>query len=293
MNYKHLKYFVAVAQEGSISKAADKLHLAPQTVSHQLGLLEESLNTRLLERVGTRWVLTDAGTAALSYAEEIFALGKELKDVLSGGDTDKPLGFYVGITDAIPKSVAYKLISPALSLSRPIELHCIEGSFSSLLDNLSEHKLDMILSPKPLMSQVSGKLESHLLKQSRVSFMAHEKFVSEVPFPECLNDMPFLLPSDHHSLAHDLQAWFTDKGLSPKICARFDDSALLKAFARGGVGACCIPNFIEEDVVREFGLEKLGETDEVNERYFGIHTRRRVPHPAVAAICCSSNRDKV
>ena len=132
MNYKHLHYFYTVAQEGTISKAARKLHLAPQTVSHQLGLLEESLGTRLLIREGSHWQVTEAGAVALSYAKDIFGLGKALQDTLRGVEENKTLHLNVGITDVVAKHVAYRLIEPALQLPQQVVLQCEEGSLTEL-----------------------------------------------------------------------------------------------------------------------------------------------------------------
>ncbi|MEN8803962.1 MAG: LysR family transcriptional regulator, partial [Thiogranum sp.] len=82
LNFKHLRYFWAVAANGSIARAADILHLTPQTISGQLRELEEQLDVQLFEKSGRNLVLTDSGRMAFSYADEMFRLGSELQDVL-------------------------------------------------------------------------------------------------------------------------------------------------------------------------------------------------------------------
>ena len=117
INYKHLHYFWVVAKAGGIARASEQLHLTPQTISSQIQLLEEQLRTPLLRKQGRRLELTEAGRRALRYADEIFALGSELKQAMR----EHPKGaarieFRVGITDAVPKSIAYSLLEPALVL---------------------------------------------------------------------------------------------------------------------------------------------------------------------------------
>lgn len=77
-NYKHLYYFWVVAKEGGITRAADKLDMAVQTVSAQVRELERSLGYALLKPAGRGLVLTDAGLAAMQQADQIFQLGEDL-----------------------------------------------------------------------------------------------------------------------------------------------------------------------------------------------------------------------
>ena len=82
INYKHLHYFVSIARSGGVIRAAERLHLTPQTLSGQLSQFEERLGVALFRRVGRRLELTATGKLALSYAEEIFQTGAELEDLL-------------------------------------------------------------------------------------------------------------------------------------------------------------------------------------------------------------------
>ena len=82
VNYKHLHYFWAVAREGGVGRASERLNLTPQTISAQLSLLEESLGVDLFTRAGRNLQLTETGRLALSYADEIFSLGAELEEAI-------------------------------------------------------------------------------------------------------------------------------------------------------------------------------------------------------------------
>ena len=132
MNYKHLHYFWVVAKAGSIARASEKLHITPQTISGQLSLLEENLHESLFSRVGRNLDLTETGRLVLSYADDIFSLGGELEEMLHNLPEDRPLMFKVGIADVVPKSIAYRLLAPALQLPEPVRIICREGSVDSL-----------------------------------------------------------------------------------------------------------------------------------------------------------------
>ena len=111
LNYHHLFYFWTVCQEGSISKAAERLRLAQPTISGQIKTLEEALGESLFRREGRGLALTDVGAVALRYAEDIFAMGKEMQDVIKSRPTGRPIRFAVGIAGTVPKLLARQLIS--------------------------------------------------------------------------------------------------------------------------------------------------------------------------------------
>lgn len=285
LNYKHLRYFQVIAEEGSISKAAQRLHLAPQTIGAQLAQLEESLATPLLRREGREWQVTDSGVVVLRYAKEIFKLGNELGDALKGANLHQPLSLVVGITDAMPKTLVHRLLLPALGLERRINLHCHEGSLDQHTVQLANHSLDLVLADRPLDRQLFSRSQNHLLCASGIAFMAQTSQLPKGPFPACLNGAPFLMPSEHHWLAFALNDWFEQQQIEPDIRGYFDDTALLKTFAKSGLGICAIPALIAPEVAREFDLHTLEVVEEIQERYYAITMSRKIHHPGVQAIC--------
>ena len=126
LNFKHLRYFWMVAKSGSIASASQRLHLTPQSISGQLSELEASLGVELFRRVGRGLELTETGRRIFSYADEIFVLGNELLEVALDQTARKSLPFRVGIADSVPKSVAYRVVEPALRLVEPVRLICRE-----------------------------------------------------------------------------------------------------------------------------------------------------------------------
>jgi LysR family transcriptional activator of nhaA len=285
LNYHHLLYFWTVARAGSIAKAGEELHLAQPTISSQLKLLEESLGHKLFERQGRKLVLTDVGRTVMRYADEIFRLGNELKNVVSGMPTGQQLRLNVGVLDVIPKLVAEQLLKPALDAGPSLRIICREGPLPQLLASLALHELDVVLADAPSSEPVSVRSFNHMLGKSGVSFFAAGKLVQlKKDFPRSLNGAPVLLPSDESSVRRSLELWFERQGLRPLIAGDFDDSALLQAFGQRGHGVFAMPTAIEAEVERQFNCSVIGRTDEIETAFYAITVERRLRHPAVVAI---------
>ena len=172
INYKHLHYFYVVAKEGSIARASEFLHLTPQTISGQLAVLEEKFGEALFNRVGRRLVITETGRLVLSYADEIFSLGGELEEMVRNFPLERQLIFKVGIADAVPKSIAYRLLKPAMQMPESVRIICKEGDIKTLLADLAVHKLDLIIADERIPSNVNVRGFSHSLGESGISFFA-------------------------------------------------------------------------------------------------------------------------
>ncbi|MFP2912540.1 transcriptional activator NhaR [Pyxidicoccus sp. 3LFB2] len=285
LNYHHLLYFWTVARAGSIAKAGEELHLAQPTISSQLKLLEESLGHKLFERQGRKLVLTDVGRTVMRYADEIFRLGNELKNVVSGMPTGQQLRLNVGVLDVIPKLVAEQLLKPALDAGPSLRISCREGPLPQLLASLALHELDVVLADAPSSEPVSVRSFNHLLGKSGVSFFAAGKLVQlKKDFPRSLNGAPMLLPSDESSVRRSLELWFERQGLRPLIAGDFDDSALLQAFGQRGHGVFAMPTAIEAEVERQFNCSVIGRTDEIETCFYAITVERKLRHPAVVSI---------
>ncbi len=286
LNFKHLRYFWVVAKAGGIARASERLHLTPQTISGQVSLFEDMLGYKLFTRVGRRLELTDAGRTILSYADEIFTLGEELEGVLRSPAEGRPLQFSVGVADAVPKVVAYRLLEPAMRLPEPLRIVCREGKLASLLADLAVHRLDIVIADSPMPAAVNVKGFNHRLGECGVTFFATAKLARKLKgvFPRSLDGAPLLLPGEDTAVRPRLMRWFDEQRVQPRIVGEFDDGALLKAFGRAGVGIFPAPSAIAGQVRRQYGVVAIGRTEEVIEQFYAISAERRLTHPAVVAI---------
>lgn len=286
LNYKHLRYFWTVARVGTIAEAGRLLNLAPHSISAQLATFEAALGVSLFRRARRRLVLTEAGERILGHAEKIFALGDQIVDVVRDDSLRRSLPFRIGIPDAMPKSVIYHLIEPALHVERPGRLVCREAPLAELLAELAVHRLDLVIADRPVPPEVSVRGYSTLLSESTLTVFATPALSAQLAdgFPATLDGAPFLMPGEDVAHRGALLQWFERERVQPSIVAEFDDSALMKSFAQGGAGAIVAPTSIADYVCRQYGLEVIGEIDSVVSQVYAITTERRLSHPAMQAI---------
>lgn len=287
LNYHHLLYFWTVAQEGSVTKASRKLRLAQPTISAQLKALEDSLGERLLTREGRGVQLTEMGQIVFKYADQIFNLGRELVQTVQRRPGGSPLELRVGITDVLPKMIAYRLIEPAIRGESPIKVVCREGSVDHLVAEMATHELDLVLSDSPMSPSFKIQAYNHLLGECGVSFFCVEKLWRNYhkDFPKSLDGAPFLLPLRSASFRRNLEQWFDKQEVVPEILGEFDDSALMKAFGGAGAGIFAVPTVIEQEVKKRLDLRVLGRAEDLSIAIYAISIERKIKHPAVAAIC--------
>jgi len=293
LNFKHLRYFWMVAKTGSIARASEQLHLTPQSISGQLSEFEENLGVALFRRSGRNLVLTEAGQRILSYADEIFSIGNELLDALRDQSVKKSLPFRVGIADSVSKAIAYRLVEPALSINESVKLICREGRLSSLLADLSVHRLDLIIADSPMPTNLNVRGYSHLLGESSLTIFGVRKFSLKLAknFPLGLNNAPFLLPGEDVAARPKLLQWLETNALRPNVIGEFDDSAMMAAFGQAGAGIFAAPTVIADHICEQYKVQAIGCIEPVVERLYAISTERKLTHPAILAISNAARVD--
>lgn len=286
INFRHLHYFWVVAKEGSITRAAERLEVAVQTISAQLALLEQSLGKALLAPQGRRLALTEAGRVALGYADQIFLLGEQLQEVLTESDVGQTMRLTVGLSDSLPKLTASRLLEAALNLPQKVKLVCHEDDFESLLGELSVHKLDVVLTDRPVPSGTTLRVFSHLLGESEIMLFGLPELAKRYRpnFPASLKGAPVLLPTRNHAIRGRLDHWFETHDVRPDVVGEFDDNALLNTFGRSGLGLFPASFALAGAVKEQFGAVPVGELTEVREQFYAISNERKIKHPAVEAI---------
>jgi LysR family transcriptional regulator, transcriptional activator of nhaA len=293
LNYHHLRYFWVVAREGSISRACTRLHVSQPTISGQLRALEQTLGGPLFTRRGRNLQLTALGDLVARHADGIFALGRELTQSVQSGSETTGQRLTVGISDRVPKLVAYRLLEPALAIAGGVRLTCVEDTPTRLFAELAIHGLDVVLSDEPLPPSLDVRAYSHLLGESGVAFFAAKIFKPATlrrDFPASLATVPLLLPHESAAIRQSIAGWLADQGLNVRIAGEIQDSALLKVFGQAGVGVFPAPAAISDAITNQFAVEEIGRTDSVRERYYAVTVERRISNPAVAALTKAGRR---
>ncbi len=290
INYNHLLYFWTVATEGSVRAAAHKLNLTPQTISGQLKLLEDVVGETLFERSGRGLKITPAGKLLEQHADEIFKLGSELTHRIKAKGLGQSSMLNIGIVNSIPKLISYRILQPLITREDTLKLSCCESDLEHLITSLAVHKLDVILSDRPMPTNLNVKAFNHLLGSSKLAFFGQPDLIKRQSqqqtnaFPAILKQAPVLMPLHTNALRGSLEAWFDEHKLNPNIVAEFDDSALLKAFGQAGTGFFAAPSVIAEHIETMYGVRKIGEANTIRENYYLISSERHIKNPAVLEI---------
>lgn len=291
LNYRHLHYFWVVAKEGGMARAAERLGMAVQTVSAQVRALEQELGHSLFKPAGRGMVLTDAGNAAAAHADQIFQLGEQLQDAVRDAATGQGLRLAMGMSDGLPKLVTHHLLRPALEDPR-VRLLCHEDEFERLLADLALHRLDAVLSDRPAPANPNLRLYSHALGEGSLDWFAPAAIARRHAkrFPECLGELPVLLPTGHSAVRIAIDQWFERHGIRPRIAGEFEDSALLTAFGRAGMGVFPASRWSREELLDDSRLRLLGETPELVEHFYLISAERKIQHVLVQRLVEASRR---
>ena len=148
MEMRQLKYFLAVANSGSLSRAALEVFVAQSALSKQIAELEDELGVKLLSRSRTGVSVTEAGQIFYSYAQAIL---KQLSDVKSAV-LSSPLSIVGSVVLGLPQSVSAALALPLFRAAREklpgVSLHLNEELTGNMVDQLRQGRVDLaIFSP--------------------------------------------------------------------------------------------------------------------------------------------------
>jgi LysR family transcriptional activator of nhaA len=230
------------------------------------------------------------GRVVYRYAEEIFSLGNELLDSLRGRPSRRPPRLVVGIVDALPKLVAHRLLAASRLGEQGVQLVLREGKADVLLAALASQAFDLVIADVPLPPHLKVRAFNHLLGESEVTLFAAPALARRYRprFPKSLDGAPLLLPTENTALRRELDQWFEEQEIRPRLVAEIEDSALLKVFGQHGAGIFAAPSVVANEVRRQYGVRALGVAKGVRERFYAITVERRITHPSTAAIAAAA-----
>jgi LysR family transcriptional activator of nhaA len=286
LNYHHLRYFHAIAREGSLVKASEVLHTSQPSICAQVKQLEAALGEALYRRKGRAIALTDFGRIIYGYAEEIFSLGREMLTTARVAPSNRGLRLHLGVVDSFPKLLSLDVLRPIFSSQPPIRLMCHEGKLEDMLGQLGAHRLDALLADEVPPAGREVRTFHHPLGGSGISFCATPNLAASLSgrFPKNLHGAPLLLPTSNTALRRDLDRWFYSQKIEPRVVGEFEDAALAKVVASDGVGLTIVPSVVEAEAIERYGFVSVGKTVECLIELYLITPERRIVHPGVALL---------
>ena len=221
----------------------------------------------------------------MQQADQIFQLGENLPSLVRDAVSAPTVRLSVGISDGLPKLVVHRLLQPAIHEPH-LRLLCHEGEFDELLGDLALHRLDVVFSDRPAPANPNIKLYSHRMGSSTIAWYGTQDMVEAASknFPQSLADVPMLLPTGHTAVRTRLDHWFEQRGIRPRIVGEFEDSALLKTFGASGMGVFPAAEWVLDDLLAHYAVQRLGPCDGVTEHFFAIGTEKKVHHPLVQRL---------
>lgn len=286
LNYHHLYYFWTIAHAGSLTRAASELRLTHQTLSSQIRNLEVFLEGELFLRTGRALSLTLLGREVLEYADEIFRTGNELVEMVRGKRSPHRMALRVGVAGCIPKSIAYRLLAPALAAVERAPINLREGGMPELLGDLAAGSLHVVLSNVLPSQEAPPGLFAHLLDETSVVFRGTPELASKYAagFPQCLNNAPFLMPATGSRLRILIDRWFATHGIKVQIGGEFDDYMMMAAFGRDGRGLFPALSLLADELAAVSGTCEVGELQGVSEEFYAIVSERRTRRTELRAL---------
>lgn len=279
LNFNHLYYFMVIATEGSIARAAEKLRLGQPTLSAQLKQFEEAIGFDLFERQHKKLLLTENGKMALAYAQQIFRLGGEMFEALNDRLVPNWIHVQLGALDSVPKEFALRLARAAYAAG-PCTVSFLEGKGDELLRELSAHRLDLFMANFTPHSMGDAQVVARRIARFPVSVFGGAKFKGlKKDFPKSLHHQPFIMPTIHSKLRGDLEHHFRLAGLTVSVVAETQDTSLQRLLAKDGVGLVAAASESVSDLLKDKSLVKLGDLSGVFEEFFLLASSRQIENP--------------
>jgi LysR family transcriptional activator of nhaA len=288
LNFRHLHYFWVVAQEQHLTRAAERLHVSQSAVSTQVRQLEDELGHALFLREGRSLRLTEVGTLVLGYADGIFNLGAELMETVRAGDRQDLSVLRVGAVATLSRNFQQNLLRPVIG-DEHLHLVIESASLDELLQRLRVHKLDLILSNRPVTADEQLPLSCRRLARQTVCLVGPPRPDSaSFRWPDDLPDTPLLLPGVSSEIRSQFDLKCEELGVQPRVSAEVDDMAMLRLLARDSGSVAMVPEVVVQDELRQGQLQKYCEVPGVHENFYAITARRHFRSAALKAVLGAS-----
>lgn len=241
MRLSQLETLIHVAELGSLSRAAERLHIAQPALSRQVRMLERELGVRVFDRHGRGMVLTEPGHEVLRHAYRVFGELDEIRSVAAEGDTGLRGHLSVGLPPTVSDLLTLPLVTAMTERHPHATLRVVSAYSRFLLDWLRRGDIDLavLYEGNPIRTLRTVALldeELHLIGPAAAGLSID----SPVPFAD-LAGAQMLLPSRGHGLRNLVDAAASEAGVDLTVRVEADSYSTLKDLVKAGHGMTILP----------------------------------------------------
>jgi LysR family transcriptional activator of nhaA len=273
LNYHHLQYFWHIVKVGSLTKAAEKLHISQSALSSQIKQLEESLDCTLFLRQGRKLVLTEFGNLAFSYADSIFTKGIELENLLRKGIESESQTLRIGVLSTMSRNFIESFVEPLLNHSE-IKLEISASGQTNLLNALSNHQLDLALTNIEVRGNADQIWECILLDRQLISVIGPASFEIKSGFSAKYAEYNWILPNQDSPIRAAFDGLCALHHIEPHIVAEANDMAMLRLLARDSQALTVMPEVVVKDELRNGVLKSFTQLDGIFENFYAVTIKK-------------------
>lgn len=278
LNYHHLYYFREIANEGSISKASEKLLVGQPSLSHQLKQLEAAVGSPLFERKKRSLILTAAGKVALKYADEIFKKGEEFLHAVNSGALFDKSRYRLGALAGLPKSVICDLLDQVKDKDPNCLVSAFEAERDELIEKLLRFEIDLAVTNDP--GEAMPEVYRKLMGKFDICVYGSKEFEGlKKDFPYSLNGVPVILPANRSRLGFQIDQRLAAWGVEYKVAAECQDSSVMETLAERGKGLVFLPENAGRPLEERGSLQKIGRLEGISEEIWLLSQERLVDNP--------------
>ena len=242
MDIRTLSYFVVIAEELNITKAAEKLCMSQPPLSSQMKALEEELDTVLFIRGKRHLQLTESGKLLYRHAKEILSLVNKTSEEIRAMKKGMRGKIAIGLVEGSAPIIAASWIETFLSNNKNVEFSVVDGNSDELIAKLRSGLIDMAVITSPCDNTL---LNSFKVGQEKMTaFMSKDNPLAALPGNtidlSMLKDKPLIIPS-RESMNRMITKWFKEIHAEPKIVCRMDNYLDVAALAGRNIGISLFP----------------------------------------------------
>ncbi len=246
MNINQLNYFLAVAESGSFTQAAQICAIAQPSISQQIKALERHVNTTLFDRLPRRAVLTDAGQRFLPYARKLITDANDARRAAQDSTKQITGNLHIGVIPTIAPYLLPNVTAEFIKQNPHVNLNFDEDTTTALLQKLHAGSLDLVIASTPIPPE-----------QLHVETLRDEPLVTAIPRQhklaerksitwKHLADEPFMLLHDMHCLSRQIVDFSTRQNLHANIIFRGASLATIAQLVNKSIGISLIPQMAVE-----------------------------------------------